>query len=116
MIGGVIQMRVENVPIDMSSEQKEILGILSKRQLMYLAGGGIVLYTYVPFVFKFIYAISGEAVAAIIITMFTAVPVLLIVGFFGFMKKQKFNMNNDYYYWISLQRKTQYGSWRKGRD
>lgn len=107
-------MRIENVPIDMSSEQKEILGILSKRQLMYLAGGGLILYTYVPFIFKFFLNIGSGAIFAIMVALFSTIPTLLVVVFFGFVRIQKFNMNSDYYYWIRLQRRTQYGSWRKG--
>lgn len=108
-------MRVENVPIDMSSEQKDILGILSKRQLMYLAGGGLLLYSYLPIVFKFLNNFIGTGIlVAAIGSLFAAVPVVVIVGFFGFVKLRKSNMNSDFYYWIRLQRKTQRGSWRKG--
>ncbi len=105
-------MRNEKVPIDMSSEQKEILGILSNRQLTYLVVGGLVLYAYVPAVFNMLSA-AGWIVAAIT-ALCTAVPTAGIILFLGFVKVDKFNMNRDYYYWIKLQRKTQYGSWRKG--
>lgn len=106
-------MRIEKVPVDMSSEQKDILGIFSKRQLTYLIVGGLVLYTYVPFVFKLFSGI-GWLLAAII-ALFAAAPTVTIILLFGFVKVQKFNMNRDQYYYIRLQRKTQYGSWRKGR-
>lgn len=106
-------MRVENVPIDMSSEQKEILGILSKRQLMYLGGGGLLLYSYLPFAYKFLANFIGTGVlVAAIGTLFAAVPVIAAVGFLGFVKIK--DMNSDFYYWIRLQKKSQYGSWRKG--
>jgi hypothetical protein len=105
-------MRIENVPVDMSSEQKEILGIFSKRQLAYVAGGGIILYTYIPFIFKIL---SGAGwVVATIGSVIAAFPVIAVVFFLGFLPVEKFNMSRDYYYWIRIQRRTQYGSWRKG--
>ena len=101
------------MPVDMASEQKEILGMVSKRQIMYLAVGGLFLYSYVPFIFKFFLGIGGIA-PAIIASIFSALPVLLVVGLFGFKKVEKYNLNRDYYYYIKWTRKTQYGSWRKG--
>jgi len=106
-------MRQAKVPIDMSSEQKEILGLLSKRQLMYIAGGGLILYGYIPFVFKLLS--SAGWIIGSIGSLFASAPILLVIFFLGFIKVDKLNMNRDYYYWIKLQRKTQYGSWRKGR-
>lgn len=105
-------MRVVKVPIDMSSEQKEILGLVSKRQLAYLIVGGLILYAYVPMVYK-IFSVFGWVVGGLT-ALFSAVPVAALVLFLGFMKVEKYNMNRDYYYFIRLQRKTQYGSWRKG--
>lgn len=105
-------MRSEKVPIDMTSEQKEILGLLSKRQLMYLVGGGLILYGYIPFIFKLL--LGAGWVFASIGALISAVPTLGIILFLGFIKVNKFNMNRDFYYLIKLQKKTQYGSWRKG--
>ncbi|PFA37987.1 PrgI family protein, partial [Bacillus cereus] len=45
-------MRKVTVPVDMTSEQKTLLGVLSKRQLIYLLGGGASLYLYVPFLWR----------------------------------------------------------------
>ncbi|MCM3358056.1 PrgI family protein [Psychrobacillus sp. MER TA 171] len=106
-------MRVEKVPIDMSSEQKEILGLVSKRQVLYLVGGILVLYSYVPKLFMFVLPLG--IVLALLVTILAALPVLTIVGFLGFYEVKEYNMNRDYYYYIKLTRKTQYGSWRKGR-
>lgn len=105
-------MRIEKVPIDMSSEQKDILGICSKRQLAYVCGGGLVIYSYAPLVYKML-SIFGWIVGAIG-ALTSAIPVAFLVLFLGFLKVEKFNMNRDYYYWIVIQKKTQYGSWRKG--
>lgn len=106
-------MRVAKVPVDMSSEQKEIMGVISKRQLIYLVVGAILLYTYVPFVYMLFANLSWfvGAVAALI----SAVPTVFIIVFLGFIKAGKYDMNRDYYYWILFQKKTQYGNWRKGR-
>lgn len=104
--------RAAKVPIDMSSEQKEILGIASKRQLTYVAGGGILLYSYVPLVFKLMSNFGW--IAAVLSCIITAMPVIGILFFLGFTKVEKYNMNRDYYYLIMLQKRTQYGSWRKG--
>ncbi|MFD5853286.1 PrgI family mobile element protein [Cytobacillus pseudoceanisediminis] len=105
-------MRVEKVPIDMSSEQKEILGIVSKRQLAYLAIGGIILYSYIPFIYK-LFSGFGWLTGALF-SLFSAAPTVGLVLYLAFAKVQKYNMNRDYYYYIRFQRKTQYGSWRKG--
>ena len=105
-------MRLEKVPVDMSSEQKEIMGILSKRQLGYLVGGGVILYAYIPFIFKLMFPLGWLFV--FIFSLITAFPVLAIVGFFGFLKVSKLNMNRDAYFLIKLTKKSQYGSWRKG--
>lgn len=107
-------MRNVKVPIDMSSEQKEILGLLSKRQLAYLAIGGIVMYSYIPIVYKLFSNLGTGWMAAAIMSLCAAVPTIAIIFFFGFVKVDKYNMHRDFYYWIKLQRRTQYGSWRKG--
>lgn len=107
-------MRVSKVPIDMSSEQKEIMGVVSKRQLMYLLVSGILLYTYIPPVFT-LFNVFGWIVGASV-ALISALPVVFAVIFFAFFKVEKYNMNRDYFYWIKFQRKTQYGSWRKGRE
>lgn len=105
-------MRTAKVPIDMSSEQKEILGLLSKRELLYLVVGGLILYSYLPFVYKLLSG-AGWVVAAIG-AVSSAAPIAGLILFLGFVKVDKFNMNRDFYYWIKIQRKSQYGTWRKG--
>lgn len=106
-------MRVAKVPVDMSSEQKEIMGVLSKRQLIYLVVGGLLIYSYVPIVYTVFANLSWILGAAAAIT--SAIPVLAVVLMLGFLRVGKHNINRDYYYWILWQRKTQYGIWRKGR-
>lgn len=103
---------MSKVPVDMSSEQKEILGILSKRHLLYLGGGGALLYAYIPVVFKVLLGLGIPP--AIIGSLICSLPVVGVVIFLGFMRVDKLNMNRDYYYFIKFTRKLQYGSWRKG--
>ncbi|MDQ0273495.1 PrgI family protein [Cytobacillus purgationiresistens] len=104
-------MRISKVPTDMSSEQKEILGVLSKRHAVYLAVGGLLLYSYIPGMFKLLSVVFGWLAAAVTCLIFAS-PVVAIVIFLGFTKKE--HMNRDFYYYIKFQRKTQYGNWRKG--
>lgn len=113
-MSGRIQMRNEKVPIDMSSEQKDILGLLSKRQLGYIAVGGLILYWYVPLIYKLVASFGTGWMVAAVTALCSAAPTAAIIFFFGFVKVEKHNMNRDYYYWIMLQKRTQYGSWRKG--
>ncbi|MGF9979098.1 PrgI family mobile element protein [Viridibacillus arvi] len=106
-------MRIAKVPIDMSSEQKNLQGIISSRQAIYLGIGGLILYSYIPTVFGATFTLFGWLVA-IFFSFILAVPVLGIVAFLGFGKVEKYQMNRDYYLYVKFQRKTQYGSWRKG--
>ncbi|MDQ4682671.1 PrgI family protein [Stenotrophomonas maltophilia group sp. RNC7] len=105
-------MRIEQVPVDMSSEQKVILGIVSMRQLIYLIVGGTFIYTVFPIMwglldgFDFYVKIGGGLIPCL--------PVLAIVGYLGFLKNSKYNMFYDYYWLIRLGEKSQYGTWRKG--
>ncbi|MCM3317931.1 PrgI family protein [Rummeliibacillus stabekisii] len=106
-------MRLEKVPIDMASEQKNIQGVVSSRQAVYVVVSGLLLYSYIPPIFMGINALFGWLIA-IAICFLAALPVILIVIFLAFTKVPKYNMNRDYFYLIKFQKKTQYGSWRKG--
>ncbi|WP_227745000.1 PrgI family mobile element protein [Lysinibacillus sp. OL1] len=101
------------VPVDMSSEQKNLMGVLSTRQAIYLGVGISVVYSYVPPLFAIVNLVAGW-VAALIFCTISILPVAFIVGFFGFTKVSKYNMNRDYFMLIKLQKKTQYGKWRRG--
>lgn len=105
-------MRKVSVPVDMSSEQKVILGIMSIRQLIYVVVGGAIVYTYIPFMFNLM---AGVPMAArLIISGITALPVAGIVIPLGFIKKRNYHMFLDYYLFIKFRAKTQHGKWRKG--
>lgn len=106
-------MRIAKVPIDMASEQRNIMGIVSTRQLIYLIIGGSIIYSYLFPLFQIIQPIVG-IIISIIICVVSAVPIIAIVVYFGFLKIEKYNMFRDYYLLIKIQRKTQYGMWRKG--
>lgn len=108
-------MKVVKVPVDMSSEQKDILGVVSKRQLMYALVGAAILYSYLPTLYKFLNLFGMGVIINIFVCVFFSLPTIFIVIFLGFTKVEKYNMNRDYYYLILLQKKTQYGKWRKGR-
>ena len=94
----------------MASEQKSILGIISKRQLIYLFAGGALLYAYIPIVFQII----PNFVLGIIFSLISAIPTLVVVGVLGFLKKSKLHLNYDKYLLIKLGYKNQIGIWRKG--
>lgn len=102
--------RKVTVPIDISSEQKVILGVLSKRQLMYLIIGGLVIYYYVPKV----YGLFTDPLTGIIFAVFSAVPTVIIISVLGFMKHQKHSLNFDKYFFLKLKYSKQLGVWRKG--
>ena len=111
---GEFTVRSANVPIDMSSEQKNLMGVVSTRQFIYLILGGSTIYAYVPPLAKLVFAIAG-IIPAIIVSIIAALPVLAIVIFLGFAPVAKYNMNRDYYLLIKFQRKSNLGIWRKGR-
>lgn len=103
-------MRKATVPIDMASEQKTILGIFSKRQLIYLIAGGSIIYSYIPIVFQ----LFPNFVIGLIFSVISTLPVLIAVGVLGFLKKQKLHLNYDKYFLIKIHYKNQIGIWRKG--
>jgi hypothetical protein len=103
-------MRRATVPIDMASEQKTILGLFSKRQLIYLIVGGAILYAYVPIVFQLI----PNVIVGFIFSLFSALPTAAVIFRLGFTKKQKLHLNYDQYLLIKIGYKNQIGIWRKG--
>lgn len=105
-----VSVRKETVPIDMSSEQKTILGFITKRQLIYLIVGGSVIYAYVPVVFN----LFPNFIAGIIASVISVIPTAAVVFVFAFWKKNKLHLNFDHYFLIKLGYKKQIGIWRKG--
>ncbi|MEX3623685.1 PrgI family protein [Viridibacillus arvi] len=105
-------MRKVNVPVDMSSEQKAILGIMSIRQLIYVVASGALLYAYVPFIFSLMGSISTTV--KIIACLISALPIIAIVLPLAFIRKRNYHMFLDYYLLIKFRAKTQHGIWRKG--
>jgi PrgI family protein len=106
-----VHLRKETVPIDMASEQKTILGFISRRQLIYIIAGGSILYALVPFVFYLFPSYIVGAIASVI----TALPIIIVFFVFGFIKKHKLHLNFDQYFLIKIGYKSQIGIWRKGR-
>lgn len=110
---GRINLRREQVPVDMASEQKVILGIISMRQLIYVIIGGTFIYT----IFPVVWGILGDLplTVKLIVEIIVNMPIVAIIGYFGFLKNGKYNMFFDYYWLVRLGEKSQYGIWRKGR-
>lgn len=105
-------MRKVSVPVDMSSEQKVILGVLSIRQLIYVAIAGATIYAYIPLVFSLTAGI--QIAIRIVICLIGSLPVLLLLAPLAFLKKRNYHMFFDYYLLIKFRAKSQYGKWRKG--
>ncbi|MDO6657382.1 PrgI family protein [Anaerobacillus sp. 1_MG-2023] len=103
-------MKKVTVPIDMSSEQKEILGLISKRQLIYMIAGGGLIYSYIPVVYNLI----PNFFIGAIMCVFSALPVAVLTAVLAFVKKSKYHLNYDHYLLIKFSYKTQIGVWRKG--
>ncbi|MCM3619702.1 PrgI family protein [Sutcliffiella horikoshii] len=104
-------MRKVTVPVDMASEQKSILGIISKRQLIYFIIGGSIIYSYTPTVFNFV----PNILISVIICLMAATPTAAVVFFLAFYKVEKYQLSLDKYFLIKAQYRTQLGCWRKGR-
>lgn len=105
-------MRKVSVPVDMSSEQKSILGVMSIRQLIYVVVGGVLIYGYVPLLFN---AMNGLPVTVkIIVCVIAALPIVVIALPLAFFKKRNYHMFLDFYLLIKFRAKTQHGVWRKG--
>ncbi len=102
-------MRKTQVPEDMSTDMKNILGVMSTRQLLYLIGGGALLYAYIPLVFQ----LTSNIIASFILCGISALPVATIVLLFGFIRSEKKQMYFDQFFKIKLLAKTQKGNWRK---
>lgn len=105
-------MRKVSVPVDMASEQKVILGVMSMRQLIYIVVGGGLIYAYVPFLFNLMAGLPMTV--RIIVCAIAALPVAGIVIPLAFIKKRNYHMFLDYYLFIKFRAKTQHGKWRKG--
>lgn len=103
-------MRKVTVPIDMSSEQKVILGFISKRQLLYMFLGGGLIYSYVPFIFNLFTNFIMGGIAALI----AAVPTVVLIILLSFWKMDKYSLYFDRYILVKLGYKHQIGVWRKG--
>ncbi|PEB54612.1 PrgI family protein [Bacillus sp. AFS098217] len=107
-------MRKVTVPVDMTSEQKTLLGVLSKRQLIYLLGGGAALYIYVPFFWGIFSPIN--AIVGFLICILSALPTVLGVLAFAFIYKEKQHMYLDRYLMIKMRSRSERGKWRKGYE
>jgi hypothetical protein len=91
-------LRREIVPVDLVSEMKTILGIVSVRQLIYIAVGGVIAYNLIQ-IFNFP---SLHIAIKLIIYTIMIIPIAALVGFFGFWFRADHDMYWDKYLLISL--------------
>ncbi|KOO48174.1 PrgI family protein [Priestia koreensis] len=103
-------MRKVTVPVDMSSEQKTILGILSKRQLTYLAVAGVLIYFYGPF----FYRMAPTFYLGVAFFVLSALPTAALTIMLAFVRKEKMGMYFDRYLLTKMGHKNEVGLWRKG--
>ncbi|MCY7454329.1 PrgI family mobile element protein [Bacillus altitudinis] len=96
----------------MSSEQKTLLGFISKRQLIYLLVGGLLLYNYIPFIFN---VFSSNWFVAVIFCIIAAMPTIAIIGLLAFFRLPKLHLNFDHFLIIKFSYKKNIGVWTKYR-
>lgn len=106
-------MRRVSVPVDMSSEQKVILGIVSIRQLIYVVVGGSIIYAFVPMLWNLLGVLP--VLIKLIVCIIPALPVMAVIIPLAFIKKRNYHMFYDFYLLIKFNAKNQHGVWRKGR-
>ncbi|MGG1594752.1 PrgI family protein [Terribacillus saccharophilus] len=102
--------RKVTVPIDMASEQKEILSLITKRQLIYMIVGAIVIYSYIAPV----YNLAPNMIVGVIMCLMSLIPTAALVFLLGFYKNKKYGMNYDFYLIVKIAYRKQLGVWRKG--
>lgn len=107
-------MRKATFPVDMASEQKTILGMVSKRQLMYLLGSGALIYAYVPFIWNLFIGI--HYIIAGLFSLLAALPVAGTALSCAFIYKSKQHMYLDRYLWVKFKGKHERGAWRRGHQ
>ncbi|MEW4286133.1 PrgI family protein [Priestia koreensis] len=103
-------MRKVTVPVDMSSEQKTILGILSKRQLTYSIVAGVLIYFYGPFFFR----MASSFYVGVAFFILSSLPTAVFTIVLAFVKKEKVGMYFDRYLLTKMGYKNEIGLWRKG--
>ncbi|MCK6259527.1 PrgI family protein [Fictibacillus sp. KIGAM418] len=108
-------MRKVTVPVDMTSEQKTILGIVSTRQLIYCLVCGALIYIVAPFGWKVGIMLSGY-IGGIITTVLLAFPFAVIFLPLGFWRREKYHMFLDQYLLTKFRYKDEIGVWRKGQE
>ncbi len=90
------ELRKEIVPVDLVSEQKIILGIVSMRQLFYVIVVGAIAYNLLGLI-----DVSGmELVIIAAIYTFILTPFAAFVYFFAFWKMEKYDMYLDYFLFL----------------
>lgn len=88
-------MRKEIVPVDLVSEQKTILSLVSIRQLIYVSIGVVLIYQIVTFLYGFIEHMMLVAQAIIYITICS--PIVGVIYWLGFWYRDDHDMFWDKY-------------------
>lgn len=104
-------MRKVEVPVDISSEQKSILGVISTRQLIYLLVGGLIIYSIIPLA----WSLGSSLYTSFIFCVISALPIVVMIAPLAFMKNNKYNMFYDMYLYTRFLGKYEKGVWRKGK-
>ena len=108
-------MRVVRLEQDMISEQKNLLGFMSIRQGIYIGITTLILYSFIPPIFKFFDFFGGIFVGIVMVILFT-IPVMAVSVFLGFTKQQLTGYYRDKYYVMMFLNRHELGKWQGGTD
>jgi hypothetical protein len=100
-------LRKEIVPIDLMSEQKNILGLMSTRQLIYITVGGILAYNIIYFLENHFAMDQLPITMRVGIHTFMISPIAVLVSWLGFLFRPKDDMFWDKYLLIKYLYKRQ---------
>lgn len=100
-----------SVPVDLVSEQKHILGLVSYRQAAYLGGGFILTCVVGQIVMTYVGRALGTLVA-VFITLLFAILFMGIALFFSFFKLFDYDMPIDQYlFFLMTEAPLEHGNW-----
>lgn len=104
------------VPVDLVSEQKNVLGIVSTRQASYIGGTFIMVCVIGNGISSLLNPLFGS-LGTLIILAFIGVFFEAIACFFAFAKKHDYYMYYDQYLLLTyLQATDEFGRWEKTPD
>lgn len=107
--------RVSHLEQDMVSEQKHFFGFTSYRQAVYLLVGALVLYSFVPYVYKF-GSMLGGIIAGVICGIFFSSIICFVIYYVAFTKHPLTNYYRDKHFYIVFNNRHEVGKWRKATN